>query len=194
MKIVQEGAFEAKMLLLLLLLLNRLTRISVLQLLVSVEKHYLRNSIEELESSESLSRSEKWTLNVASAFFLVLAHDKITSIAHGHFRIFHKLIPTVWWLWVVQVPKSPWSGNIAEGKTVLNSLATAAAVPGSSITSATVPALAPTGGEVSYGMGLRGMVMLDHRFQPIQVLTLLVSTRPSGSGVDMEYKPTGGTI
>ncbi|RZC70751.1 hypothetical protein C5167_033895 [Papaver somniferum] len=48
MRIVQEGAFEAKMLLLLLLLLNRLTWISVLQLLVSVETHYLRNSIEEV--------------------------------------------------------------------------------------------------------------------------------------------------
>ncbi|KAI3884002.1 hypothetical protein MKW92_019435 [Papaver armeniacum] len=77
MRIVQEGAVEANMLLLLLLLLNRLTQISVLQLLVS----------------------------------------------------------------------SPWSRNIAEGKILLNSLATAADVPGSSITSSTVPALAPTGGE-----------------------------------------------
>ncbi|KAI3843171.1 hypothetical protein MKX03_026961 [Papaver bracteatum] len=38
---------QAKMLLLMLLLLNRLTRNLVLQFLVSKEKHYLRNSMEE---------------------------------------------------------------------------------------------------------------------------------------------------
>ncbi|KAI3848966.1 hypothetical protein MKW92_016158 [Papaver armeniacum] len=43
--------------------------------------------------------------------------------------------------------QSPWSRNIAEGKILLNSLSTAADVPGSSITLVTVPALAPTGGE-----------------------------------------------
>ncbi|KAI3971808.1 hypothetical protein MKW92_025657 [Papaver armeniacum] len=75
------------MLLLLLLLLNPLIRNSVLQLLVSNEKHYLRNSMEEF----------------------------------------------------------PWSGNIDQEQTVFNSLANAAVVPWSSITSATVPALSPTG-------------------------------------------------
>ncbi|KAI3864519.1 hypothetical protein MKW92_024861 [Papaver armeniacum] len=44
---LKKEALQAKMLLLLLLLLNPLIRNSVLQLLVSNEKHYLRNSIEE---------------------------------------------------------------------------------------------------------------------------------------------------
>ncbi|KAI3897167.1 hypothetical protein MKW92_010387 [Papaver armeniacum] len=45
--------------------------------------------------------------------------------------------------------QSPWSGNIPQGQTVSNSLATAAAVPGSSTTAATTPALAPIVGQVA---------------------------------------------
>ncbi|KAI3974193.1 hypothetical protein MKX01_033444 [Papaver californicum] len=41
---------------------------------------------------------------------------------------------------------SPWSG---QGKTVSNNLATRAAVPGSSTTTATTPALAPIIGQVA---------------------------------------------
>ncbi|MCL7025001.1 hypothetical protein MKW94_001220 [Papaver nudicaule] len=48
-----------------------------------------------------------------------------------------------------QIQKSPWSGNIPPGQTVSNSLATAAAVPGSSTTAATTPALAPIVGQVA---------------------------------------------
>ncbi|KAI3986523.1 hypothetical protein MKX01_038842, partial [Papaver californicum] len=45
--------------------------------------------------------------------------------------------------------QSPWSGNIPQGQAVSSSLATAAAVPGSSTTATTTPALAPIVGQVT---------------------------------------------
>ncbi|KAI3890568.1 hypothetical protein MKX03_036116, partial [Papaver bracteatum] len=79
--------------------------------------------------------------------------------------------------------ESPWSGNIDQEQTVFNSLATAAAVPEGTSTSITVKQYLAV-------WDCWNLVMLNHRFQPIQLLTLLVSTRYTLlTYLDMEYKP-----